>query len=57
MDNFLNENRWGSPTLTLLKLLNMLNVLNVLNVLDMPKDPLLACWALFFILQRNITLA
>ena len=33
LDNFLYENYWGSPTLTLL------NVLNVLNVLNMPKGP------------------
>ena len=38
MDNFLNENQRGSPTLTLL---------NVLNVLNMPEDASLACWALF----------
>ena len=41
MDNFLYENHWGSPSLTLL------NVFNVINVLKMPKDPSLACWALF----------
>ena len=44
MDNFLCKNHWGSPTLTLL---NVLNVFNVINVLRMPKDPSLACWALF----------
>ena len=50
MDNFLYENHRGSPTLTLLKVLNVLNVLNELNVLNnMPKDPLLACWALLLL--------
>ena len=29
----------------------MLNVLNVLDKLKMPKDPSLACWALFFCLS------
>ena len=50
MDNFLYEYHWGSPTLTLLNVLSVLNeinVVNVLNVLKMPKDPSLACWALF----------
>ena len=44
METFLHENHRGSPTSTLL---NVLNILNVLNVLKMPKDPSLACWALF----------
>ena len=42
MENFLNKNHWGRPTLTLLKMLNMLNVLkvlSVLNVLNMPIGP------------------
>jgi len=34
MDNFLDENHWGSPTLTLLNVLNVLYVLNVLDVLN-----------------------
>ena len=42
MCNFRNGIYQGSPTLILL------NVLTVLNVLNMPKDPSLACWALFF---------
>ena len=29
------------------QLLQKLQTLNVLNVLNMPKDPSLACWALF----------
>ena len=48
MDNFLDENHWDSPTLTLL---------NVLNVLNMPNDASLACWALFiFILFLDASL-
>ena len=47
MDIFLYDNHWGSSTLTLLNVLIDLNGLNVLNV---PKDPSLACWALFFAL-------
>ena len=39
MENFLYENSRGSPTWTML---------NILNVLKTPKDPSLACWALFF---------
>ena len=43
--------RWpAGPTLKLLKVLNVLNVLkilNVMNLLKIPKDPSLACWALF----------
>ena len=54
MDNFLHENHRGSPTLTLLKVLNVLNLLNVLSVLNMPKDPALACWALFMCLCISI---
>ena len=49
MSSFLNENHWGSVTLTLLNVLGVLgvlNVLNVLNVLDMPMDASLACWAM-----------
>ena len=44
MDNFLYENHWGSPALTLLNVLNVVNVVNVLNVLNVlyvlnvPKD-------------------
>jgi len=34
MDNFLDENHWGSPTLTLLNVLKVLYVLNVLDVLN-----------------------
>jgi len=34
MDNFPDENHWGSPTLTLLNVLNVLYVLNVLDVLN-----------------------
>ena len=40
----------GLPTLKLLKVLKVLNVLIFLKLIDllkMPKDPSLACWALF----------
>ncbi len=52
MNQFLYENHWDSPTLTLLNVLgvlgvpNALNVLHVLHVLNMPMDASLACWAL-----------
>ena len=36
MENRINENPWGSPTLTLLKGFDVLNVLDVLNMLSMP---------------------
>ena len=49
MDAFLNENHWDSPTLILL------NVLSLRNVLEMPKDPSLACWDLFFLLMAHLT--
>ena len=63
MNPFLYEDYQGGPTLTLLNVLSLLgvpyilNVLNVLNVLNMPKDALLACWALFNLLfgQLEVT--
>ena len=45
IDNFLYDDHWGSPTLTVLK---ELDVLNVLNMLKMTKDPSLSCWAVLF---------
>ena len=50
MKYFLNK------TIGELNVLKVLNVLNVLNVLIMPKDPSLACWALFFNRSRTISL-
>ena len=53
MDTFLHGSHQGRPNLTLL---NVLNILNVLNVLKMPKDPSLACWALFSKIPENVFL-